>query len=107
MMQKQLWLLAEADPVGVEGAGFVDAFVGVGAEVVALGLKEVRRQPGIAVAVVVVVAGEEPAGTDAITSPAPALMPVHRVDSALAVAHQRHAARHSPAPSASPVSTPI
>ena len=44
---------AFAKPIGVEHARLVDAVVGVGAEVVALGLQQVGRQPVAAVAVVV------------------------------------------------------
>ena len=44
---------ALADPVGVERARLVDALVGVSAEVIALGLQQVRRQAVAAVAVVV------------------------------------------------------
>ena len=39
-----------AGPLGVEGAGFVGAVVGVGAEEVALGLDETLRQTGAACA---------------------------------------------------------
>ena len=44
-----------ADPVGVEffAAGFIGAFVGMGTEVVALGLEEVGGESAAAVAVVV------------------------------------------------------
>src|SRR6516225_9368490 len=44
---------AAAGPVGVEElfAGLVDTFVGVGAEIIALGLEEVGGEPGTTVAV--------------------------------------------------------
>ena len=44
---------AQPQPIGVEHAGLVDALIGVGAEVIALGLQQVGRQPLLAIAVVV------------------------------------------------------
>ena len=56
---------AFANPIGVERAGLVGAFVGVGAEVVALGLQQVCRQAVAAVAVVVGQGGGERGDGDA------------------------------------------
>ncbi len=42
---------AKFEPGGVEDAWFVEPLVGVGAEVIALGLQQVGRQPGAAIAV--------------------------------------------------------
>ena len=46
-------VLRSSQPIAVERAWLVDALVGVGAEVIALGLQQVGRQPVLAVAVVI------------------------------------------------------
>ena len=46
-------LFSQPDPIAVENAFLVDAVVGVGAEIVALGLQQIGRQPLGAIAVVV------------------------------------------------------